>query len=91
MALARRVRDFKVSFLPARLPVVFEFAAELTAAQGDNGIGAAHGLEHSRPFEPAQYGFTPSLDHLWIAKIKDEQFGLRAAYSQKIGWPEGRR
>ena len=27
---------------------------------------------------------------LWIAKIKDEQLGLRAEYSQKIGnWPEG--
>ena len=27
---------------------------------------------------------------LWIAKIKDEQLGLRAGYSQKIGnWPEG--
>ena len=28
---------------------------------------------------------------LWIAKIKDEQLGLRAEYSLKIGWPEGRR
>ena len=30
------------------------------------------------------------LLNLWIAKIKDEQLGLRAEYSQKIGnWPEG--
>src|SRR5580704_19706533 len=41
------VRDFKVRLRPSGLPIVLESAAELTAAEGNDGIGSAHGPKHT--------------------------------------------
>ena len=49
---------------PAGLPIVVEFTAVTAATDGDDGIGAANGPEHSRAFEPGgDEGFAARFDH----------------------------
>ena len=52
----------KLANCPAGLPVILESSTQLTTTQGDDCVSTAHGPEHSRPFQPSQYGFTPCLD-----------------------------
>jgi hypothetical protein len=53
----------KLGRRPAGLPVILEPATELTAPQGDNGIGSTHCPEHTREFQSAQHSFATGLDY----------------------------
>ena len=45
------------------LPVVFELAIEMAAAEGDNSVGPAHSPEHAGLLEPgADYGLASGFD-----------------------------
>lgn len=53
----------------AGLPIILEPAAGLTAAESDDGIGAAQVPEHAGAFESrADHGFAPRFDHLGADK-----------------------
>src|SRR5271156_409425 len=49
---------------PARLPVAFKSAVELTAAQGQDGVGPPHSPEHARQLASrANHSLASSLDN----------------------------
>jgi len=60
---AEWVRDLEVDSRPPCLPVILEFATELAAAEGDDGIGSPYGPEHPRLFEAADDGFASGFDY----------------------------
>ena len=62
------MRDIKVRLPPVELPVVLKLAAELTAPENNDGIGAADGPKHPRPFERTQ-----KLDQRGRALATDEK------------------
>src|SRR5436309_3389556 len=75
-----RVRDIKVrrnggSDGSSLLPVILKPAIEPAAAQGGDGVGAAHRPEHARSFQAgSDHGLAASFHH---ARTNEESFGAK--------------
>src|SRR5437899_687429 len=74
------VRDIKVrrnggSDGSSLLPVILKPAIEPAAAQGGDGVGAAHRPEHARSFQAgSDHGLAASFHH---ARANEESFGAK--------------